>query len=84
MIRERNRLRTSCAPAVGRGDFKKRNLEDGAVQPITAGIRCALRAWPSAHSAEPNVAYPRNVAIWAALKRRAPRDSQTIHLRRSE
>jgi hypothetical protein len=25
----------SCAPAVGRGDFKKRNLEDGAVQPIT-------------------------------------------------
>jgi hypothetical protein len=34
-LRQRNRLRMSCAPAVGRGDFKKRNLEDGAVQPIT-------------------------------------------------
>lgn len=38
MIRERNRLRTSCAPAVGRGDFEKQRPEDGAVQPITAAI----------------------------------------------
>ena len=34
----KNRLRTSCAPAVGRGDFKKLKPEDGAVQPITAAI----------------------------------------------
>ena len=32
------RLRTSCAPAVGRGDFKKLETEEGAVQPITAAI----------------------------------------------
>ena len=37
-MKERNRLRTSCAPAVGRGDFKKLESEDGAVQPITAAI----------------------------------------------
>lgn len=35
----RNRLRTSCASAVGRGDFKKMKTEDGAVQPITASTR---------------------------------------------
>jgi len=40
-MKERNRLRTSCASAVGRGDFKKREPEDGAVQPITATARCA-------------------------------------------
>ena len=40
MITERNRLRMSCASAVGRG-FKKREPEDGAVQPITATARCA-------------------------------------------
>ena len=34
----KNRLRTSCAPAVGRGNFKKLKPEDGAVQPITAAI----------------------------------------------
>ena len=34
----KNHLRTSCAPAVGRGDFKKLKTEDGAVQPITAAI----------------------------------------------
>ena len=34
----RNRLRTSCASAVGRGDFKKLEPEEGAVQPITAAI----------------------------------------------
>jgi hypothetical protein len=39
MLRQRNRLRTSCAPAVGRGDFKKLEPEDGAVQPITAAMR---------------------------------------------
>jgi hypothetical protein len=35
MLNQRNRLRTSCAPVVGRGDFKKLKTEDGAVQPIT-------------------------------------------------
>jgi hypothetical protein len=40
-MKERNRLRTSCTPAVGRGDFKKREPEEGAVQPITATARCA-------------------------------------------
>ena len=35
---KKNRLRTSCAPAVGRGDFKKLKTEEGAVQPITAAI----------------------------------------------
>ena len=34
----KNRLRTSCAPAVVRGDFKKLKTEEGAVQPITAAI----------------------------------------------
>jgi len=38
MIRKRNRLRTSCAPVVGRGAFKKLEAEDGAVQYITAAI----------------------------------------------
>jgi hypothetical protein len=38
MIRERNRLRMSCATAVGRGDFKKLKTEEGVVQPITAAI----------------------------------------------
>ena len=38
-----NRLRTSCAPAVGRGDFKKPETEEGAVQPITAAIQNACR-----------------------------------------
>ncbi len=38
MLNQRNHLRTSCAPAVGRGDFKKLEPEDGAVQPITAAI----------------------------------------------
>ncbi len=33
-MKERNRLRTSCAATVGRGDFKKQEAEDGAVQPI--------------------------------------------------
>ena len=37
-MKERNRLRTSCAPAVGRGNFKKLEFEKGAVQPITRGI----------------------------------------------
>ena len=32
------RLCTSCAPAVGREDFKKLKTEEGAVQPITAAI----------------------------------------------
>ena len=40
-MKERNLLRTSFAPAVGLGDFKKREPEDGAVQPITATARCA-------------------------------------------
>jgi hypothetical protein len=35
---KKNRLRTSCASAVGRGYFKKMKIEDGAVQPITAAI----------------------------------------------
>jgi len=38
MIKERNRLRTSCAVAVWHGDFKKKKIEDGAIQPITSGI----------------------------------------------
>ena len=37
-ITGKNRLRTSCAPAVGRGDFKKLETDEGAVQPITAAI----------------------------------------------
>jgi len=37
-MKERNRLRTSCAPAVGRWNFKKLESEDGVVQPITAVI----------------------------------------------
>jgi len=32
IIRERNRLRKPCAPAVGRGDFKVMKPEDGAVK----------------------------------------------------
>lgn len=35
----KNRLRTSCAPAVGRWDVKKMKTEVGAVQPITANSR---------------------------------------------
>ncbi len=31
-MKERNRLRMSCVPAVGRGDFKKLESEDGAVK----------------------------------------------------
>lgn len=34
----KNHLRTSCAPAAGRGNFKKPETEEGAVQPITAAI----------------------------------------------
>lgn len=38
-IRQRkNRLRTSCTPAMGRVDFKKPETENGAVQLITAAI----------------------------------------------
>jgi len=40
-MKERNHLRTSCASAVGRGNFKKPEIEEGAVQPITATARCA-------------------------------------------
>ncbi|HOG69167.1 MAG TPA: hypothetical protein PK366_07305 [Fibrobacteraceae bacterium] len=40
-MKERNRLRTSCASAMRRGDFKKLEPEEGAVQPITATARCA-------------------------------------------
>ena len=42
-VEKKNRLRTSCAPAVGRGDFKKPETEDGTVQPITAAIQNACR-----------------------------------------
>jgi len=38
IIIRRNRLRMSCAAAVGRGDFKKLETKEGAVQPITAAI----------------------------------------------
>lgn len=38
MLSQRNHLRMSCAPAVERGDFKKLEPKDGAVQPITAAI----------------------------------------------
>jgi hypothetical protein len=30
---------------------------------LTADIRCALRVWPSAHSASSNVVYPQNVSM---------------------
>lgn len=36
-------LRTSCAPAVGLGDFKKLKPENGAKQPITQIICDVIR-----------------------------------------
>ncbi len=35
----KNRLRTSCSPEVGRGDFKKLKTEESPVQPITVAIQ---------------------------------------------
>jgi len=62
MLNQINRLRTSCAPAVGHGDFKKLKTEDGAVQPITAAIwfRCASPKFCSA-AFRKNFIQPRHV-----------------------
>ena len=48
-MKERNLLRTSFAPAVGLGDFKKLESEDGAAQPITAGT---CHCFATAHTRE--------------------------------
>lgn len=61
-----NRLRTSCAPAVGRGNFKKLEFEDGAVQSITANMRFRLRLHPNclwSQTPDGNFSYSRNVVI---------------------
>ncbi len=60
--KKENRLRTSCASAVGRGDFKKMKKEEGAAQHITRGICCvAPILGPRYIRRSPNVIYPGNV-----------------------
>lgn len=38
-----------------------RNEDWEKAQELSADIRCALQAWPSVHSASPNVVYPQYV-----------------------
>lgn len=63
-------LRTSCAPAVGLGDFKKLKPENDAKQPITriiCDVDSLLGLRHIRHS--PNVIYPGNVKrnAWDAI-----------------